>query len=345
MDKYKAIDLFCGAGGLTLGLINAGFNVISGVENSEPAISTYKSNYSDHKLYAEDIRELEPEKMMDDLGLSVGELDLLAGCPPCQGFSTHRTRNKVASVSDVRNDLVFEFMKFVRAMLPKTIMMENVPGLAKDKRIDTVLEELKKLGYQIDENTVQVKDASEYGVPQRRRRMILLASRTGFIKPAKKVDKKVTVRDVIHGLASVGKSGDALHDLKAKRTKRIEEMIKLVPKDGGSRTQLPIEYWLKCHLKSPKSYTDVYGRMAWDTVSPTITGGCHQPSKGRFLHPDENRAISLREAALLQTFPKDYQFSMKKGKDAVALMIGNALPPEFIKRHAVMVRSHLEEIN
>ncbi|ORU93299.1 MAG: cytosine methyltransferase [Cycloclasticus sp. symbiont of Poecilosclerida sp. N] len=345
MDKYKAIDLFCGAGGLTLGLINAGFKVISGVENSEPAISTYKSNYSDHKLYAEDIRELKPEKVMNDLGLRVGELDLLAGCPPCQGFSTHRTRNKVASVSDVRNDLVFELMKFVRAMLPKTIMMENVPGLAKDKRIDTVLEELKKLGYQIDENTVQVKDASEYGVPQRRRRMILLASRIGFIKPAKKADKKVTVRDVIHGFGAVGKSGDVLHDLRAKRTKRIEEMIKLVPKDGGSRAQLPKEYWLKCHLKSPKSYTDVYGRMAWDTVSPTITGGCHQPSKGRFLHPEENRVISLREAALLQTFPKDYQFSMKKGKDAVALMIGNALPPEFIKRHAAMVRRHLEETN
>jgi DNA (cytosine-5)-methyltransferase 1 len=124
----------------------------------------------------------------------------------------------------------------------------------------------------------------------------------------------------------------------------VKEIIALVPKNGGSRHEIPKEYWLECHKRREDGYKDVYGRMRWEDVAPTMTGGCHNPSKGRFIHPTENRAITLREAALLQTFPGDYEFSLEKGKESVALMIGNALPPEFIKQHAKEYLHHLMEV-
>lgn len=344
MKKYKAIDLFCGAGGLTVGLQDAGFDVIAGVEISKSAIETYSLNHKNHEVYNVDIRKLSPNKVLKDLGLKKGELDLLAGCPPCQGFSTHRTRNKVTSIDDIRNDLVFEFVRFVKGMMPKTIMMENVPGLAKDERMYQVRIELMSLGYIFDETTVVVRDAADYGVPQRRRRMIMLASRFGKVEEPKKVITRKTVRDAISKLKEPGSSNDDLHDWLVKRSDKVQKMISLVPKNGGSRSDLPKKYWLPCHLKRPKSYQDVYGRMTWDDVAPTITGGCHQPSKGRYIHPDKDRGITLREAALLQTFPKSYKFSMSKGKDAIALMIGNALPPLFIKKQAQMLIKHLKQI-
>ncbi|OSN58627.1 DNA cytosine methyltransferase [Pseudomonas syringae] len=278
---------------------------------------------------------------MADLGLQSGDLDLLAGCPPCQGFSTHRTRNRASSVIDGRNDLVFEFMKFVVALRPKTIMMENVPGLARDGRIESVKIQLSEMGYIVNSETVQVKDAANYGVPQRRKRMILKASMLGLITEPEQSGVFRTVKDTIGDLADVGLSGDVLHDIPVKRSDKVQKMISLVPKNGGSRKDLPKEYWLPCHKKASVGYADVYGRMSWDLVAPTITGGCINLSKGRFLHPEKNRAITLREAALLQTFPKDYRFSFGKGKCFVALMIGNALPPEFIKRHALEFRKHL----
>ena len=344
MKNFTAIDLFCGAGGLTVGLQKAGFDVLAGVEINKVAVETYSMNHKNHRIYDEDIRKLSPKKLLKDLGLRKGELDLLAGCPPCQGFSTHRTRNRTTSIEDIRNDLVFEFVRFVKGMKPKTIMMENVPGLAKDERMIQVRKELVALGYIFDDSTIVIKDAADYGVPQRRRRMIMLASRYGKVEEPKKVAKRKTVRDAISNLKEPGSSNDDLHDLIVERSDKVKTMISLVPKDGGSRSDIPKKYWLPCHLKRPNSYQDVYGRMAWDDVAPTITGGCHQPSKGRYIHPDRDRGITLREAALLQTFPKTYKFSMSSGKDAVALMIGNALPPQFIKKQAQMLVKHLEQV-
>lgn len=339
--KFTAIDLFCGAGGLTAGLKKAGFNVLAGVEYNDVAADTYKLNNRKSRIYLQDICSLSPEKMMHDLNLKRGELDLLAGCPPCQGFSTHRTRNRAISNSDKRNDLVFEFVRYVEAMLPKTVMLENVPGLAKDWRVKELRERLHKLGYHIDDSFARIKDAADYGVPQRRKRLLVKASRFGSILDAKPLKKKKTVADAILGLPLAGQSNDPLHDFPASRSVKVETLISLVPKNGGSRTDLPKSYWLECHLRRPGSYRDVYGRMAWKAVAPTITSGCTNPSKGRFIHPEENRAITLREAALLQSFPRNYKFSMAKGKEAVALMIGNALPPEFIRRQAVQYLGHL----
>lgn len=339
--KYTAVDLFCGAGGLTVGLKKAGFAVLAGVELNETAAQTYEMNHKNNLVYKQDIRTLSPEKILMDLRMEKGELDLLAGCPPCQGFSTHRTRNRWVSVDDTRNDLVFEFVRFVEALLPKAVMMENVPGLYKDERMLDVIDRLKSLGYLFGENSVAVKDAADYGVPQRRKRMIMMASRFGLIEPAPKATVKKTVRDFLEGMKDVGFSGDWLHDWEIKRSEKVMKIISLVPKDGGSRMDIPKEYWLECHKRNPSGYIDVYGRMSWDDVAPTITGGCHNPSKGRFIHPEQDRAITLREAALLQTFPKRYKFSGSKGKDDVALMIGNALPPEFIRRHALQFKKHL----
>ncbi|AGO53457.1 modification methylase HgiDII [Serratia plymuthica 4Rx13] len=342
--NFSAIDLFCGAGGLTCGLKDAGFKVLAGVEVEAVAADTYRTNHPDHVLYEADIRTLDPQKIMQELHLQPGDLDLLAGCPPCQGFSTHRTRNKCTSVTDQRNDLIFDLMRFVRAFEPKTVMIENVPALAKDERITQVLNELRERGYLIGEKTLQVKDTAIYGVPQRRKRMILLASKHGDItEPEKSVNPK-TVKDAIYHLPIPGNGDDSLHDFIPKRTDKIKEMIRHVPKDGGSRKDLPRNFWLPCHLKNSDGYRDVYGRMSWDKVSPTITGGCTNPSKGRFLHPEQDRAITLREAAILQTFPKNYIFSLERGRGFAALMIGNALPPAFICAHAQKILEHLKFI-
>jgi len=340
-NNFTAIDLFSGAGGLSFGLKKAGFKVLANVELDKTAADTYQLNHRKHIQYNIDIRKLNPEQILTDLKIEPGELDLLAGCPPCQGFSTHRTRYKSTSVDDERNDLINDFLRFVEILNPKTIMMENVPGLLKDFRMKELEKKLVELGYFFNKNSIIIKDVSDYGVPQRRRRMILQVSKFGDIEHPEKIKIKKTVRDAISNLEKPGKSGDVLHDLPVVRSERVSELIKLVPKNGGSRSELPKEYWLPCHIRRPGAYTDVYGRMSWDDVAPTITGGCIQPSKGRYIHPSENRAITLREAALLQTFPDNYKFSLKKGKDSVALMIGNALPPEFIRRHANMIKKHL----
>ncbi|MGE8121540.1 DNA cytosine methyltransferase [Pseudomonas fulva] len=342
--KATAIDLFCGAGGLTTGLKAAGFSVLAGFELNETAAATYKLNHRKPKIFIGDISKLNPKEVMFSLGLKKGELDLLAGCPPCQGFSTHKTRNKSSSVEDIRNDLVFEALRYIEIFLPKTIMLENVPGLAKDQRMDTLKSKLSELGYVINDDTVKVLDAADFGVPQRRKRMILQASLFGIIDEPKKVKNKKTVKQSIGNLPQPGFSGDKLHDLIVYRSEKVSRIIENIPADGGSRSALPLELWLPCHIRRPGSYKDVYGRMAWNDVAPTITGGCTNPSKGRFIHPDQNRSITLREAALLQTFPINYRFSLNRGKDYAALMIGNALPPLLIKAHAKKYIQHLKSI-
>ncbi|MDX3775796.1 DNA cytosine methyltransferase, partial [Chromatiaceae bacterium AAb-1] len=152
---------------------------------------------------------------------------------------------------------------------------------------------------------------------------------------------KVTVRDAIGFLPAVGESGDSLHDFtSSKRSARIQALIEAIPKNGGSRHSLPEELKLDCHKKT-SGFNDVYGRMQWDDVAPTITSGCTNPSKGRFLHPDYDRAITLREAAILQGFPIDYKFNILHGKEAIGLMLGNALPPTFICAHSKRMAQEL----
>ena len=335
--KFSAIDLFSGAGGLTLGLKQAGFNVIGAIEIDKLASETYGVNHPEVRMWEENITKLEPADVMAELGLNPGELSLMAGCPPCQGFSSMRTLNRPNAVDDPRNDLIFDFYRFIEAMQPETVMMENVPGLATDSRFSEFVSDLGKIGYTVSS---KVFDTSKFGVPQRRRRLILLASKTGVIGFAAESQEIFTVRQAISGLPPAGNSGDPLHDIVEKRTEKVAELIRLIPQDGGGRVDLPDDMQLECH-KRCGGFKDVYGRLWWDRVSSTITSGCFNPSKGRFLHPEENRTITLREAALLQSFPKDYYFSLAHGKTGAGRMIGNALPPEFIKRHACNIRNHI----
>ena len=332
MKTPTAIDLFSGCGGLTLGLKQAGFRVIGAVELDPLAVETYQSNHKRVRVWSQDICDLSIAEVMRKLKLRRGQLDLLAGCPPCQGFSTMTTLNGRHDTNDARNDLVFQFVRFVRGLRPKAVMMENVPGLAKDGRIEQVVAELEAMGYHC---TRDVLDAANYGVPQRRRRFILVAGRRRKISFGRPARKKRTVKEAFQKLGPRAKT-DPLHNLPETRSEKVKALIRRIPRDGGSRLDMGDEHQLECHRKCD-GFKDVYGRMAWNDVSPTITGGCCNPSKGRFLHPTKHRAITLREAALLQTFPPSYFFSLQRGKFPAAQMIGNALPPEFIRRHAEQI--------
>jgi DNA (cytosine-5)-methyltransferase 1 len=339
--KPRAIDLFCGCGGLSLGLELAGFEVLGAVDIDSLAVDTYAANHPTVKIWKTDIRKLTVPQVMRDLSLRKGELDVLAGCPPCQGFSTMRTLNGAVATDDNRNDLVLTVVKFVRGLRPKAVMLENVAGLAEDARFTTFRGELEKLGYVVNWGILNAKD---YGVPQRRRRLVLLAGLGKKIDFGAIAPPTPTVRDTIGQLPPAGTSGDPPHDIQERRSERIRRLIAGVPHDGGSRKDLPTEFQLECHKKC-NGFKDVYGRMAWDEASPTITGGCFNPSKGRFLHPDQDRAITLREAALLQTFPQDYRFPNCSNKASVALLIGNALPPEFVRRHALKIVDFLRDFH
>lgn len=243
---------------------------------------------------------------------------------------------------DPRNDLVFQYLRLVEELRPRALLMENVPALMQDHRYRKLRKRVLALGYCVAD---EVHDAAEYGVPQRRRRLIMLAASSGLpVMPAKLPQERwKTVRSAIEPWSdSVGASGDPAHDVSASRQPHVEELIRRVPHDGGSRRDLAPEFQLECHKKCD-GFLDVYGRMRWDDVSPTITSGFPNPSKGRFLHPTANRAITPREAALLQTFPPGYQFPMHLGKYPIARMIGNALPPRLAQVHASAVAKVLRE--
>jgi DNA (cytosine-5)-methyltransferase 1 len=216
-------------------------------------------------------------------------------------------------------------------------MIENVPRLAKDARFARFVRSLRSLGY----NTHwQILNAADFGIPQRRKRLVLLASVDTMPKFATNKVPSRTVRDAIGSMSSTRNSSDPLHNYSSSRSLRIQRMIARIPKNGGSRLDLGRLSQLECHQRTD-GFKDIYGRMSWDEPAPTITTGCINPSKGRFLHPTSNRAITLREAALLQGFPKRYRFDLTKGYYAVALLVGNALPPGFIRYQAVALRNCL----
>lgn len=334
-----SIDIFSGVGGLSEGMHQADFKTELAFEIDEIASKAYQLNHPDTTVIVNDISKVSIASIKRNLNGK--KIHLLAGCPPCQGFSSIRRLNRIEAVSDDRNSLIMEYVRLVRALKPLTIMMENVPGLIHYDLFKKSLYILRnELKYHVDYKIVNVKD---YGVPQNRKRLVLVGSLLGEIYVAKPIEEKKTVRDTIGNLPLPEQSSDPLHKIFPKHTPKVQERIALTPKDGGSRKDLPEKYTLKCHKGDNIGFNDVYGRLRWDDYSTTITGGCLNPSKGRFLHPEQNRNISAREASLLQSFPPDYIFPVDAPKSSIALMIGNALPPKFSYYQSLNIKNHLTE--
>jgi DNA (cytosine-5)-methyltransferase 1 len=323
--NWRAVDLFAGCGGLTAGLKRAGFNVVSAVEIDDLAVSSYSSNHPEVNLLHKNIVEVESKELLPKGG---GSIDLVAGCPPCQGFSRVRRHNRPRAAKDPRNGLIDQFRRIVEELEPAAVFMENVPGIERDRRFLAFIARLEEMGYIVNWDTLELSD---YGVPQRRSRVVVLAGNGFEIEMPRRGWKQYTVRDAIGALPSPDESRRRLHKEITQHSEEILERIRAVPKDGGSRRQWPDKFKLKCHGDFD-GFKDVYGRMWWDAPAPTVTGGCINASKGRFLHPEQDRAITLLEAALLQSFSRRYRFNLKRGRYAVAEMIGNALPPVFSER-------------
>jgi DNA (cytosine-5)-methyltransferase 1 len=332
MSNYKVLDAFCGAGGLSLGLKNAGFDIILSFDLDKKAIETIKSNTLDHTSIVCDVKTIRDHKEFKALSLNKGELDLLAGGPPCQGFSVQRT---VGGDFDERNLLIDDYGDLVRTLLPKFFLLENVPSIG-GKRGKAILEKFKEnmsqLGYFCHDKII---DAQDYGVPQRRKRYILVGeyldnSAPCFIWPSSSHTKKVTVRETIAYLPTLPLSGKDILKFPLHKADKLSEINKLrisFLKEGQSRKDLPYELLAECHKTSADliGHRNVYGRMSWDDVAPTLTAKFDSFTRGKFGHPSQDRSISLLEGALLQTFPKDYHFIGNKVD--IARQIGNAVPP------------------
>ena len=359
--KFTTIDLFSGAGGTALGFKQAGFEIIAAVEIDPWAAKTYEANIGIEPI-KRDIREIDPDGFRESLGLREGELDVLVGCPPCQGFT--RMRNE-AGRDDPRNDLVKVYGEFVRSLYPKFVVFENVPGLIRTRHgkvyHESLRQQLEKMEYSVRTFLV---DAADFGVPQRRKRVIILARRDGKNPPdllsarthgppdspkvqAGLLKRWLTVRDAIakYPPLEAGKSfegevnGVTLTNHTARRIgDRVMSFIAQVPHDGGSRTDVDESLWLACH-REHKGHKDVYGRLKWDAPANVITSGCTNVSKGRFVHPEQDRGLTPREAAALQGFPDDFVFF--GGMDAISRQIGNAVPPPLAKAIAQLLLSHL----
>ncbi len=332
------VDLFCGCGGVTEGLKRRNFRVVAAIDKDEVACKTYQINHPRTHLYPLDIKQVNPANIRQD-DLNGKDLDLLVVCAPCQPFSSQNRTHKV----DKRSDLIFQAVRFAKVLRPSVIFFENVPGLATKKYkniLDKLREELYELCYQL--STPISVDAADYGVPQRRKRCILLAilgtEAPQLPGPKTPVGERMTVRKAIGEMPSL-KSGerdpnDSLHYASSHLPIALER-LKYIEKDGGSRFSLPPHLVLECH-KEHDGHGDVYGRMWWDEVAPTLTTGCTDITRGRFSHPEDDRAITLREAAILQSFPRSYRFVGTKSQ--ITMQIGNAVPVELVRALAPTLR-------
>ena len=336
----KAIDFFCGAGGLTRGLRDAGIDVLAGVDIDARLEETYARNNKPSVFISQDIRDVEIHQLRERLGIGREDMTLYAACTPCQPFSTLNSLKG----EDSRKDLILDFAEIVRQCPPDFILIENVPGLnnAYGKEIcEEFLNVLSECGF--SDPSAGLLDAKNYGVPQTRKRFILMASRHGKLElpvathgvadqNRAETTCVATVRDHItkYPVISDGETSDAYPNHVARRLQpHHKRIVAAIPKNGGSRSDVAdTSILLKCHQDNPSTHKDVFGRMSWDLPSPTLTCRCTDVYCGRFVHPDQDRGVSLREAAALQTFDDDYEFF---GPSFLFLstQIGNAVPVKF----------------
>jgi len=330
-QEIVGIDLFCGCGGLTYGLRKTGIKIVKGIDIDITAKETYVKNNPGSKFLLKDVRNITAGEIMKGVGRK-GKKLLLTGCAPCQPFSLHNPYSKY----DKRKSLMQCFATLIEKILPEFVLVENVPGFKTHSNpyYPNFIRTLKKNGYHFDEKII---NAADYGIPQRRSRYVIIASKLGVIKipegtHGKGKQKYKTVGDAIKNFPAIkhGKKSSKIPNHSSCRlSEQNLERLRFTPKNGGSREDWPSRLKLNCHEKHT-GHSDVYGRMSWSNVAPTLTCRCTSISNGRFGHPDQNRAISLREAATLQTFPQKYIFY---GYDTnSALHVGNAVPVLLAKK-------------
>lgn len=352
MGDYKAVDFFCSGGGMSYGMQQAGIDVIAGIDFDENCKETYKSNIKRAEFILADVFELEEIELETKLSLKKNDDDLiLIGCSPCQFWSIINTDREKSKKS---KDLLKEFGRFVEYFRPGYVIVENVPGVLKRKEesgLEDFIHWLENNGYTVH---FGIHEVSEYGVPQHRKRFTLIANRVTDkkIEPEKKILQRLTVRDVLgeqNGfpkiLAGHKDNTPFLHTAAGLKDINIKRLA-LTEKDGGTRLAYADNPELapECHHNNKENFRDTYGRMWWDKPSPTITTKFFSISNGRFAHPEEDRAISLREGATLQSFPKDYIFKTTSIA-ATARMIGNAVPPKYAEAIGKAIINSKIELN
>lgn len=340
---FFAVDLFSGSGAVSAGLKAEGFKILAAIDNDPIACKTYSLNHPEVQLLLDDIRKIDASALAASLGPS--RIDLLIVCAPCQPFSN---QNRKRAPADPRSDLIIEAVKFVEAFRPKVVFFENVPGLASNGPVCELDKLLRQQGYFL--SAPMKVDAADLGVPQRRERCILVATQSQVLSRLFGDDiialKRTSVRSAIGHLPSLSSGQACLNDPlhRARNHREITlERLKFIPKNGGSRLSLPKRLRLKCHEGRDSDFPDVYGRLSWDKVAPTLTTGCTDVTKGRFAHPRDDRALTLREAALLQSFPSDYLFHGNEGQ--IARQIGNAVPVGMVKALAPYLISTIEQLS
>lgn len=324
-----AIDLFCGAGGLTNGLESEGFNVLAGIDNNPDCEYAYSSN-NKSTFISSDITQITPETIHQ---IFCGyETRMLCGCAPCQPFSclTQKDKNKE---TDPRWSLLYDFSRLVNQVTPELVLMENVPQLLSKVPFIDFISCLKKQNYSI---SYKIIECEKIGIPQKRKRLVLVASKIGTIELTDCMENKKTVFETIGHLeplnAGEQSRSDPLHRCQGMSEVNLERIKYSRP--GGSWKDWPEELVTNCHKKkSGASFCSAYSRMEWFEPSPTITTQFFNYGSGRFGHPEQNRALSLREGAMLQTFPPTYNFtdSSKYSMEKIAKLIGNAVPVELAK--------------
>lgn len=337
--KIEAIDLFCGIGGLTYGLRQANINVLAGLDNDQSCRHCYEKN-NDSKFISADISKYDFQEMKNMY--SQNSIRVLVGCAPCQPFSSHTFKAKNKE-NDTRWNLINYFLKAIKVLDPHVISMENVRGVTKTEIFEEFVKNIKEIGYKVKYEIIYCPD---YGIPQNRSRLVLLGSKLGKIQIPEKTHLKenyVTVEDIIKKLPKI-KSGetcdkDPIHRAKNLSSLNIERIRQSKP--GGSWKDWDKRLLPDCYRKkSGQTYTAVYGRMSWKGLSPTITTQFFNYGSGRFGHPEQDRGLSIREGALLQTFPEKYDFGEEIFITKTGLHIGNAVPPRLgfvigkaIKKH------------
>jgi DNA (cytosine-5)-methyltransferase 1 len=340
--RIEAIDLFCGIGGLTYGLQQAKIKVLAGLDNDNSCEYAYKKN-NKVKFICEDVAGYDFKSMKKMY--SKDSIKILAGCAPCQTFSSHTFKLKNRE-KDIRWNMIEHFLRGIKIIEPDIISMENVRGITKTQVFSDFVTQVKKMKYKV---SYEVINCADYGIPQNRSRLVFLASKLGNISVPQKThtkDNHVSINKIIKKLP-VLKSGETCKKDKVHKTRNLFALnIKRIQqsKPGGTWKDWDKALLPDCYKKeSGQSYATVYGRMSWDKVSPTITTQFSSYGSGRFGHPDQDRAISIREGALLQTFPKDYDFGEEIKTVEVSRHIGNAVPPELGLVIGKKIVKHIEE--